>query len=320
MPSAKKKSEKEEAQPQEESVDSMIDDIAATLGITDDEPIGFEAPGAEEQEPDPEPEPAPDEEGEGEEEESEKEEEEEEKEEEEPEDGYEEDVEPEGEGEEGEEGEDEEQEFDFRSVLLEDAKKKLEKESGKKEGKKDEEGAKEEPKVEKKEEEVKPPPPPKSPISITKEQYHAILENEEGINEHVINPIVDRIEQRISDLIKAIPIVMSNIAGNVVNSRLAVSDFYAVNQDLIPYKALVEVTTNEISAEKPELGYDELMENVGKEVRRKLNMPNSGGNGGTPQPRQSVRKPANIRPKQKRTPQPPRPVGMQAEIDDLLTR
>lgn len=226
---------------------------------------------------------------------------------------------------EGEEEEEQEEESDeeeekpsdidhFRAEMNQQAKDIIEGRKGKKEEDKKEEKKEEKPKEE------KPEPSPDIPIekfSLSDEDHALIMNSSEAFSSKIVQPLIDRIEGRMQGLVRALPGTLSNMVKDIVDVRLAASDFYAQNQDLVGFKPMVSLVADKVFAENPGKDYDELFEMTGKEVRRRLKM----GKGAT---KKSItegkkKRPASVpRKGRSRKPQPPKLKGMQGEIVDLM--
>ncbi len=150
-------------------------------------------------------------------------------------------------------------------------------------------------------------------IRITDDEFDSAISSKEGMQK-----ILDKIEaasaERMQQLIRAIPKVIRSVADEVVSTRLAISDFYQANSDLLPFKPLVKFTINKLQSENPDMDLEELLDKAGKEVRKVLKLEH-GGNGRS---REKV-KPATVEKSSgSRKPQPPKLTGIEAEIDEIL--
>ncbi len=72
------------------------------------------------------------------------------------------------------------------------------------------------------------------------------------------------------------------------------------------------MTADKLFAKYPDKDYEEIMEDVGREVRKKLKLPKKDNS------RAKKRKPAIVDVKASRKPKPPKLTGMEAEIAEML--
>jgi hypothetical protein len=87
-----------------------------------------------------------------------------------------------------------------------------------------------------------------------------------------INIGEERSKSRTENVIRSIPeIVKTNIA-TVTSLSEASKKFYDENTDLVPYKKVVALTFEELASKNPDKKYSEILPEVGKEVRKKLNL------------------------------------------------
>lgn len=171
-------------------------------------------------------------------------------------------------------------------------------------------------KVEK--EEVEKEPPAVDDIRINEDEFGRAIESVDGFNAVLekVNKIVESRNQQFNHtIIKALPKVINGVVEEIVDLRMAASDFYRMNEDLIPFKPLCSVVANELSAKNPGKEPDELFSMVGEEVRKRLKLNKSARNSA----KTKKRSPAVVNEKSAREPEPPELTGMQAEIDEILT-
>jgi hypothetical protein len=125
-----------------------------------------------------------------------------------------------------------------------------------------------------------PTPIQAAPASVefvaTEEDLNKILDSKENFNEF-LRGFAEKIrteavaEAREASLVSLPPLV-SNLADQTVSLRLAIKEFYTNNKDLLDYKSIVGFTANKIAAERPELSLDQLIEELGPEVRKILRL------------------------------------------------
>lgn len=122
---------------------------------------------------------------------------------------------------------------------------------------------------------AKPTPTP-TPADPPPSAVHKFVEKEEDLDK-ILNS-VDNFNEFLSGVVKKVQeettaAIIPNIIGvadSTVARRMAVSEFFNANQDLIPYRSYVGVVANEIAAANPEWGLDKVIEGLGTEVRKKL--------------------------------------------------
>jgi len=215
--------------------------------------------------------------------------------------------ESEEEGEEVEEGE-EEGEEDWRAAINEMARERLEEKKGspKKAAEKKTEAASKE----------QAPPAPEAPsIKVSKEEWNEAMESESGFEaviQRAVNEVDNALSVRLQQIVQVLPAVIKNIAEETTKTYFAISDFFQANRDLIPYKAFVSLTADKLFAKYPDKDYEEIMEDVGREVRKKLKLPKKDNS------RAKKRRPAIVDVKASRKPKPPKLTGMEAEIAEML--
>ena len=110
-----------------------------------------------------------------------------------------------------------------------------------------------------------------SDFSITEDEFDAAQTNKEGF-ETVMKKVDSVFASRLENLIRVIPEIIQSIAGETISSRLAVSDFFQINKDLVPFRELVMLTSNKMSAKFPAKDVSDLMADTGKEVRKILKL------------------------------------------------
>lgn len=79
-------------------------------------------------------------------------------------------------------------------------------------------------------------------------------------------------KEATTDTIKTLPAIVMRQVQYAKNLETAVNDFWSKNEDLRPVSKTVGVVTNEIIAESPELGINDVFEEAGKRVREMLGM------------------------------------------------
>ena len=85
----------------------------------------------------------------------------------------------------------------------------------------------------------------------------AVVDTRKGLGEGVLRSIPD--------------IVRANVTA-ITNLQKASEDFYADNKDLKPFKKVVAVVFEEFASDNPGKKYSEILEDVGPEVRKRLEL------------------------------------------------
>jgi len=81
----------------------------------------------------------------------------------------------------------------------------------------------------------------------------------------VVNTAVER-------SLRLMPQVATSLVDQQVTLKNAVRDFYLDNKDLVPHKKYVGFVSDELSAQHPEWGLDQLLQETEKEVRARLKL------------------------------------------------
>lgn len=73
-------------------------------------------------------------------------------------------------------------------------------------------------------------------------------------------------------ILRSIPDIVKNNVATVINLRKASDEFYDKNEDLRPFKKVVAAVFEEVAAENPDRKFDEILGDVGIEVRKRLEL------------------------------------------------
>lgn len=171
-------------------------------------------------------------------------------------------------------------------------------------------------KEEKKEEAVKVEAAPVKDVEITQEEFDDALESPSGMAKLFKSKMEKIVEGRVQEVLRAIPNTINSVVDQRVELRIAASDFYRENPDLIPYKQYMGVVANEVFGKDPNLGYEEGFKKTGEEVRKRLKIrrdTSQKAGGGT------KRKPAFVKGVKSRKAVPPKVEGLEAEIMEFIS-
>ena len=121
-----------------------------------------------------------------------------------------------------------------------------------------------------------------TPLTLEDQDFLGELDLDEVTrNPKEFNKLLNKIyKQAVTDtrkvlgegILRTIPdIVKTNIAA-ITNLQKARDKFYDDNEDLKPFKKVVGVVFEELAAENPDKKYDEVLSDVGDEVRKRLEL------------------------------------------------
>lgn len=116
-----------------------------------------------------------------------------------------------------------------------------------------------------------PPKPSEEPPPILKfvekeEDLDKVLNSVDNFNTFMTQVVTKSNEQ----ILQNIPALVSTMATRIVAQKMAVNEFYSNNRDLIDKKAYVGIVANEIAQAHPEWKIEEVVANLGTEVRKRL--------------------------------------------------
>ena len=155
-------------------------------------------------------------------------------------------------------------------------------------------------------------------FTITEDDWSKAMTDRGGM-ETLLNSVreSERIEYeaRLEEVIRALPPIINNAVASIVDAKMAASDFYRVNEDLIPFKPLIQLTANKMSAKFPDKSPEELFNDVGLEVRKQLKMEKGSAPAAKKKESDS---PAFLEGSSARHPEPPKLTGQKAEIQKML--
>lgn len=80
------------------------------------------------------------------------------------------------------------------------------------------------------------------------------------------------VESATESILRSIPVLVSKVADESVVRRMAVAEFYSANKDLVNNKAFVGMVANEMAQLHPEWTLDQVISELGPEVRKRLNL------------------------------------------------
>jgi hypothetical protein len=121
-------------------------------------------------------------------------------------------------------------------------------------------------------------PPPVMRFVEKEDELDNMLKNVDNFNEGMTKIMRTGTEE----ILRAIPHLVNNLATQVVTQKMAVAEFYGANPDLAAYKPFVGMVANEIAAKNPGWGMEDVVKNLGTEVRAKLKLAGTPAASGAP--------------------------------------
>lgn len=76
----------------------------------------------------------------------------------------------------------------------------------------------------------------------------------------------------IESTLRSVPAIVTRLADQQITARSAINEFYSNNKDLVPVKGFVGTVAQDMAAKNPTWKIDDLLANLGKEVRTRLKM------------------------------------------------
>ena len=154
---------------------------------------------------------------------------------------------------------------------------------------------------------------------ISDEQFDEITTSKEAFNKF-LNTFY---QKTISDsrqilgegVLRSIPDVLRTNFQQMIALHEMRKEFYSNNKDLIPYAKVVASTMEEVAAKNPDKSYDELMNEVATETRKKLNLQTQATN--KDEKGETVPRLPRAKRKPGRSSEPPPLNQMQQEIDAM---
>ena len=182
-----------------------------------------------------------------------------------------------------------------------------------------EEKPKETPKVEVEVEE--PVLPSLEPIEFVADEdaIYELTRDPKKFNE-LMNKVVSEAHNRAvllttQNVLTSIPKIVGSSIEQATSIQRAADEFYKTNEDLIPFKSFVMMVTNEIAAANPDKQLNELLGDIAVEARKKLNLKERAV---VNKKKEDEKSPAFVKAKGTRRTPASKPVGLQAEIDNIL--
>lgn len=155
-------------------------------------------------------------------------------------------------------------------------------------------------------------------LQITEEEYNEAMTSVAKFNDVVMKKAAAYTEGRVQEVLRSLGNTVAPMVQQVVDIRIAASDFYLSNPDLREFKPFVGMVANEIFAKNPDKPLDELFNITGKEVRKRLKLQKPTGSASMGIERKPS--PAVVAPGRRSTrkPEPPKLTGMEDEINTML--
>jgi len=120
------------------------------------------------------------------------------------------------------------------------------------------------------------------PIKFEEQDFVGELDIEELVHDpKEFNKLLNNIYQKaVTDtrqilgegVLRSIPDIVKTNIGIMTNLKKASEKFYEDNEDLKPFKKVVAAVFEEITSEHPDKKYDEVLNEVGDEVRKRLDL------------------------------------------------
>lgn len=102
----------------------------------------------------------------------------------------------------------------------------------------------------------------------TDAEFDEALRTPENFNRLLTGVVYKSIESTL----RSVPQMVVKLADQQITTRSAINEFYEQNKDLIPSKAFVGAVAQEMAVKNPTWKLEELLGNLGKEVRTRLRM------------------------------------------------
>lgn len=145
------------------------------------------------------------------------------------------------------------------------------------------------------------PPPPKTNADgtpfVEPPVLHSFVATEEEMDKALnskdnFNALLTKVSERGAEsVLRMVPQLVAKLADQVVTQKMAVTEFYRENPDLMSNKAFVGMVANDIAAANPGWGMEEVIKTLGPEVRNRLKI--AGGIPGAVNPPQAPQAPPN---------------------------
>ena len=103
---------------------------------------------------------------------------------------------------------------------------------------------------------------------ITEEEFQAALKSRDAMNSAFNNVYFKVLEY----VIRSVPNVIQTRLREDAKLMIETIKFYDQNKDLVSQRELIAVISNELKAANPEWTIQELLEETGKEVRRRMKL------------------------------------------------
>ena len=103
---------------------------------------------------------------------------------------------------------------------------------------------------------------------ITEEEFQAALKSRDAMNSAFNNVYFKVLEY----VIRSVPNVIQTRIREDAKLMIETIKFYDQNKDLVSQRELIAVISNELKAANPEWTIQELLEETGKEVRRRMKL------------------------------------------------
>jgi hypothetical protein len=124
----------------------------------------------------------------------------------------------------------------------------------------------------------KQPATPVAPVEPTAPEVHKFLEKDDDLDEALKS--VDNFNAMLSGvmvksqegMLAALPQIVMTLADQVVTRKIAVTEFFNANKDLVGSRAYVGTVANELAAANPDWTMEQVIEKLAPEVRSRLKL------------------------------------------------
>ena len=161
---------------------------------------------------------------------------------------------------------------------------------------------------------------------LSQQQFDDSMEKPEAFVQNIVQPLLSQVMGTMQRIIAAIPPVvqqsnngMLDIVMNAVEEKFAYADFASENSDLAGFDKLIKLVKENVRKKNPKISHSDLYTEVGKEVRKRLNMPVSGAVVGDATDRPGRKVAGVVKPKKSRVPTKATVTGDQSIIRNLIS-
>ena len=161
---------------------------------------------------------------------------------------------------------------------------------------------------------------------LSQQQFDDSMDRPEAFVQNIVQPLLTQVMGTMQRIIAAIPPVvqqsnngMLDTVMNAVEEKFAYADFASENSDLVGFDKLIKLVKENVKKKNPKLSHSDLYTEVGKEVRKRLNMPVSGAVVGDATDRPGRKVAGIVKPKKSRVPTKATVTGDQSIIRNIIS-